>query len=98
MVTVIASRHLLLCVCFHVGINETKAGIHNQVCVLLPQDGLPTTDMPKLRSFSLSLRTRWGTLGSGLWHLHEREHLAQTWVWTSLGDLEVGKEARAGNV
>ena len=99
MVTVIASRYLLLCVCFHVGINETKAEIHDQVCVLLPQGCLPTTDMPKPRSFSLALRARWGMLGLGLWHSHVCEQLAQTQVWTSsLGDLHVGKVAGAGNV
>lgn len=90
---------LTFCVCFHVGINETKAGIHDQVCVLLPQGGLPTTDMPRPRSFSLALRARWGMLCSGLWHSRVCEHLAQTQVRTSsLGDLHVGKEAGAGNV
>ena len=95
----IASRHLFLCVCFHVAINETKAGIQDQVYVLLPQGGSPTTDMPKPRSFSLTLRMRWGMLGSGLWHSSVCEHPAQIQVRTpSLGDLHVGKEAGAGNV
>lgn len=81
------------------GINETKAGIHDQVCVLLPQGGLPTTDMPKPCGFRLDLRARWRMLGSRLWHARVCEQLAQTQVWTSsLGDLHMGKEAGAGNV